>query len=99
MVPPGVTSVLICGRGGRTVYSGYEHLVAALNVLRTWPSTGSCTFAPGQHEPSYRLLFSYAQGPAVQVIIDGHCSPQIDNLSLQSASARGIVPIIEQLLR
>jgi hypothetical protein len=98
MVPPGVTSVLICGRGGRTIYSGYERLVAALNALRAWPSTGSCTFAPGQSVPSYRLLFSYPQGPAVQVNIDGHCSPQIDNLSLQSASARRIVPIIERLI-
>jgi hypothetical protein len=98
MVPPGVTSVLICGRGGRTIYSGYERLVAALNALPTWPSTGSCTFAPGQSGPSYRLLFSYPEGPAVQVNIDGHCSPQIDNLSLQSASARRIVPIIERLI-
>jgi hypothetical protein len=98
MVSPGVTSVTICGRGGRTIYAGYGRLIAALNALRTWPSTGSCTFAPGQHGPSYRLLFSYPEGPAVQVSINGHCSPQIDNLSLQSASARGIVPIIERLI-
>jgi hypothetical protein len=98
MVPPGVTSVTICGRGGRTVYSGYGHLVAALNALPARPSTRSCTSVPRKSGRSYRLLFSYPQGPAVQVSIEGRCSPQIDNLSLQSGSGRGIVPIIERLI-
>lgn len=99
MVPPGVTSLTICGQRDRTIYSGYQRLVAALNALPRQPSTRGCTQAPGKSGPSYRLRFSYAQGPAVQVNVDPNCSPQIDNLSLQSGSARSIVPIIERLLR
>lgn len=99
MVPAGSTAVTICGRGGRTLMAGYQALVTALNALPTFLSTRSCSWSPGLHGPSYRLLFSYPQGPAVQVSINGRCSPSVDNLGLQSVSARTIVPVIEALLR
>jgi hypothetical protein len=98
MVPPGSMSVTICGRGGRTVTSGFQPLVSALNALPTRVSTRGCSMTT-RHGPTYRLLFSYRQGPAVQVNIEGNCVPQVDNLGLQSDSAGTIVPIIERLLR
>jgi len=100
MVPPGSMSVTICRRhGGRTVSSGFQPLVAALNALPTRVSTRGCSMTNDHPLPSYRLLFSYREGPAVQVSIEGNCFPQVDNLGLQSDSARTIVPIIERLLR
>jgi len=101
MVPAGSTSVTICGRGGRTVSGaspGYQSLVTALNALPTQVSTRGCTTSSGRNGPTYRLLFSYPQGPAVQVIIDSRCTPSVDNLGLQADSARTVVPIIERLL-
>ncbi len=101
MVPPGSTSVTICGPDGRTLRtlrSGYRSLVAALNALHASPWDGSCTRAPGRPGPSYRLLFGYPRGPAVRVTVDGRCLPAINNISLEAASARTIVSIIEALL-
>jgi hypothetical protein len=47
---------------------------------------------------SYRLLFSYPQGPQVEVNVFGGCVPPIDNLYLQANNASSIVPILQQLL-
>jgi hypothetical protein len=99
MVPPGVISVTICGNRGRTLTAGYQALVTALNALPTHSSTRSCTLDPRLHEPRYRLLFSYRQGPPVEVFLQGNCSPPIDNGGLQADRARLIVPIIQRLLR
>jgi hypothetical protein len=98
MVPPGATSLTICTPAARTLTSGYQALTAALNALPTRPSTHECSGGPGPGAPFYELLFSYPQGPPVQVTIDAGCHPAIDNGALQSQSARTIVPIIQHLL-
>ncbi|HEV2451910.1 MAG TPA: hypothetical protein VGS62_08280 [Streptosporangiaceae bacterium] len=97
MVPPGSISLTICPQGARILTSGYQALTSALNALPTRPSTHSCSGGPG-HGPSYQLLFSYPQGPPVEVDIAANCHPAIDNYSLQSSTAHTIVPIIQHLL-
>ena len=100
MVPPGATSVSICGgHGGPTLTSGYAGLAAALNALPAKASDRQCSMAPGHHGRSYSLLFGYGEGPVVRVNVSSGCFPAIDNGSLQSGSARAIVPIISRLLR
>jgi len=99
MVPPGSTSLTICTPAAHTLTTGYQALTTALNALPTRPSTRTCTPGTGPAAPFfYQLLFSYPQGPPVQVTIARGCHPAIDNLSLQSASASSILPIIQQLL-
>jgi hypothetical protein len=98
MVPPGPASLTICTHRTRTLTSGYQTLVAALNSLPTRLSTASCSPGPGPAGPGYQLLFTYPRGPAVDVDITPRCHPEIDNLSLQSASATTILPIIRHLL-
>jgi hypothetical protein len=98
MVPASPTSPTICAAGAHTFTSGYQALVSALNSLPTYPSTRSCTHAPGRSGPSYQLLFAYPEGPPVLVFIYSDCKPEIDNLSLQSNSATSILPIIAKLL-
>jgi hypothetical protein len=39
------------------------------------------------------------RSPAVSVNITSGCHPEIDHLDLQSNSASGIVPVIQQLLK
>jgi hypothetical protein len=98
MVPAGSTSVTICApKAHRTITSGYQALARALNRLPTRRSTFTCTGSsgPGSY---YRLLFSYGEGPAVQVDISVGCHPAIDNLALQAASASTVMPIVRQLL-
>jgi hypothetical protein len=101
MVPAGATSVTICAtKAHRTVTSGYQTLVRALDRLRTGPSDGSCSMLPGSSSgPDYELLFSYPEGPAAAVFVNADCHPAIDNGNLQSASASSVVPIIQQLLK
>jgi hypothetical protein len=99
MVPAGSTALAICApKAHRTITSGYQDLARALNRLPTRRSTFACTglSGPGSY---YRLLFSYSEGPAVEVEISVGCHPAIDNLALQSASASTVMPIIQQLLR
>ncbi|HLQ54822.1 MAG TPA: hypothetical protein VK162_11170 [Streptosporangiaceae bacterium] len=98
MVPAGSTSLTICAPTARTLTSGYQTLVSALNSLPARPSTRSCSPTPRPSAPKYQLLFSYPQGPPVLVSIISGCHPEIDNLSLQSNSASSILPIIQQLL-
>jgi hypothetical protein len=92
--------VTICTRAAptRTLTSGYQALTSALNALPTRPSTHGCSGGAGPAAQFYELQFSYPKGPPVQVTIDVGCHPAIDNLSLQSPSARTIVPIIQHLL-
>jgi len=99
MVPAGSTSLTICAPKARTLASGYQLLVSALNRLPTRPSTRSCSPSPGPSAPEYRLLFSYPEGPPVSVLITSGCHPEIDNLDLQSNSASSILPVIQQLLK
>jgi hypothetical protein len=100
MVPAGSTSLTICaGRIVRRLTSGYQDLVAALNALPTRTSTFGCQSRPPFHGQNYQLGFGYPQGPPVQVWITAYCFPAIDNFSLQANSAKGIVPIIQWLLR
>lgn len=99
MVPAGATSLTICTvKAHRTVTSGYQSLVRALNQLPTRSSTLTCSGDTGPRS-YYDLLFSYPAGPAVLVMISPGCHPAIDNESLQSASASTVMPIIQQLLR
>jgi hypothetical protein len=100
MVPAGSTSVTICAPKARTrtLTSGYQALVSALNRLPTRPSTHSCSGTPA---PSgfYRIFFSYSEGPPVLVSILVGCHPAIDNDDLQATSASSVVPVIRQLLK
>lgn len=98
MVPPGSTSLTICAPAAHILTSGYQALTSALNALPVHPSTHYCGSRPGSETTFYLLLFSYPQGPPVQVTINGNCAPAIDNNSLQSASASTIAPIIQHLL-
>jgi hypothetical protein len=98
MVPAGSTSLAICARKARTLTSGYQTLVSALNRLPTRPSTGSCSATPRNSAPEYQLLFSYPEGPPVSVFILSGCHPEITSLDLQSNSASSILPVIRQLL-
>ncbi len=98
MVPAGSTSVTICAPRARTLTSGYQSLVSALNRLPTRPSTRSCAPTPTPSAPEYQLLFSYPEGPPVLVSILSGCHPEIDNLDLQSDGASSILPAIQQLL-
>jgi hypothetical protein len=100
MVPAGSTSLTICAdRRVRTVTSGYQGLVAALNALPARTSTQGCSSKPPFHGQNYQLEFAYPQGPAVQVRVSPYCYPAIDNLSLQAFSAKTILPLIERILR
>jgi len=91
MCSNGVTSLTICTPAAHTLTTGYQALTTALNSLPARPFTRTCP-------PFYQLVFSYPQGPPVQVAIARGCHPAINNLSLQSASASSILPIIQQLL-
>jgi hypothetical protein len=100
LVPAGSTSLTICVHGGgRTFASGYQRLVLALNALRVRPSTHTCYHTTGRYGPFYQLVFAYRQGPAVDIMINSGCQPEIDNLSLQSESASTVLPIVTRLLR
>jgi hypothetical protein len=99
MVPAGSTSLIICLRHRDIVRSGYHALVSSLNRLPTRPSTHGCSHSQGPGALRYRLLFTYSQGPAVLVLIQSGCHPEIDNLSLQADSASTIIPLIQQLLK
>lgn len=99
MVPPGATSLSICGgHGGPTFTAGFGGVVSALNALPTTPSDRQCSMT-SRHGRFYSLFFGYPEGPAVQVTVNSRCFPAIDNGSLQAGSARTIVPIIARLLR
>jgi len=98
MVPPGSISLTICTTAGRIFTAGYQALTTALNALPTRPSTHRCTNQTGLVASFYQLLFSYPQGPPVEVTIMGGCHPAVDNLSLQSQSASTVLPIIKRLL-
>lgn len=99
MVPAGSTSLTICApKAHRTITSGYQALVRALDRLPTRVSTRSCSGSPGPGS-YYQLLFSYPEGPAVSVSIAVGCHPEIDNLDLQSASASSVMPLVRQLLK
>jgi hypothetical protein len=99
MVPAGSTSVTICAAKARTLTSGYQTLVSALDRLPTRRSTGSCSPSPGPSAPEYQLLFSYPEGPPVSIFILSGCHPEIGNGDLQSDSASSILPVIRRLLK
>lgn len=99
MVPAGSVSLTICAPGTHTVTTGYQSLVSALNRLPASASTLSCSPSPPPSAPQYQLLFAYPEGPPVAVFITSGCYPEIDNFSLQSASASTIIPVIQQLLK
>jgi hypothetical protein len=100
MVPAGSTSVTICAPKARprTLTSGYQALVSALNRLPARSSTRSCSGSPGP-STSYQVFFSYPEGPPVMVTILVGCHPAIDNLDLQSDNASSVMPVIQQLLK
>jgi hypothetical protein len=98
MVPAGSTSLTICASKDRTLTSGYQGLVTALNRLPTRVSSRGCSASSGGAE-SYSLLFSYPQGPQVAVNVISGCIPAIDSLYLQANSASSILPILQQLLK
>jgi hypothetical protein len=99
MVPAGSTSVTICAPKARTrtLTSGYQALVSALNRLPTRPSTHSCSGTPGP-SGAYQVFFSYPEGPPILVSILVGCHPAVDNNGLQATSASSVMPVIQQLL-
>jgi hypothetical protein len=99
MVPAGPTSVTICAPNARTrtLTSGYQALVSALNRLPTRPSTHGCSGTPGP-SGAYQIFFSYPEGPPVLVSILIGCHPAIDNDALQATSASSVMPVVRQLL-
>jgi hypothetical protein len=100
MVPAGSTSVTICAPNARTrtLTSGYQALVSALNRLPTRPSTLGCSGTPGP-SGAYDIFFSYSEGPPVLVSILIGCHPAIGNGDLQATSASSVVPVVRQLLK
>jgi hypothetical protein len=99
MVPAGSTSVTICAPNARTrtLTSGYQALVSALNRLPTRPSTHGCSGTPGP-SGAYQIFFSYPEGPPVLVSILIGCHPAIGNDDLQATSASSVMPVVRQLL-
>jgi hypothetical protein len=99
MVPAGSTSLIICApKAQRTIISGHQSLVRALDQLPTRVSTHTCSGSPGPGS-YYQLLFSYREGPAVSVRITLGCQPAIDSGDLQSASASSVMPLVQELLK
>jgi hypothetical protein len=99
MVPADSASVTICAPNARTrtLTSGYQALVSALNRLPTRPSTHSCSGTPGP-SGAYEIFFSYPEGPPALVSILIGCHPAVDNNGLQANSASSVMPVIQQLL-
>jgi hypothetical protein len=99
MVPAGSASVTICAPNARTrtLTSGYQALVSALNRLPTRPSTFGCSGTPGPSR-DYEIFFSYPEGPPAQVSILVGCHPAVGNGDLQATSASSVIPVIQQLL-
>jgi hypothetical protein len=64
--------------------------------LPTKPTQSECQ-GDGRQSIYYHLLVHYAQGPDVLLRIDPHCTPAIDNGSLQASDASSITQILEQL--
>src|SRR5262249_11876337 len=94
MVPPGATPLTISTPAARTLTAGFQALPSGPTPPPASPSTHTCSGGP----PFYQLLFSYPDGPPVRVTIAGSCHPAIDNGSMQSPSARTILPIIQDML-
>ena len=99
MVPAGSASVTICAPRARTLTSGYQSLVSALNRLPALPSgLPGANCPPPAPSAQYQLLFSYPQGPPVLVFIFVGCHPEIFNGNLRAANASSILPVIQQML-
>jgi hypothetical protein len=104
LIPGTPTSILVCSSisGSQaslrttTLSHGYQHLVDALNALPTKPTQSGCQ-GDGRQSIYYQLLVHYAQRPDVLLNLDPHCTPAIDNGSLQASDASSITPILEQL--
>lgn len=106
MVPATPDSVLVCKGvylGRTTKYSsasattGFDDLVTELNAPATRTSTSMCQ-GDGRQSVFYELIFQYSVGSPAYVRIDPHCSPSIDNGSLQAVDSTAVVTVIEQLL-
>ena len=104
LVPAGSTSLTFCQPKVRTVTSGFQDLVRALDRLPTRTSTGNCSPLPGSAPAPgtrslYQFFLSYPQGPPVLVSIIGGCYPEVMTAGLQAHSASSVMPIIQQLLK
>jgi len=105
LIPGSPTSILGCSSVFRsptslqvtTLTDGFQPLIDALNALHTKPTTSECD-EDRNESIYYELLVHYAQGPAVAVYIDPHCTPAIDNHSLQASDASSVTPLLQQLL-
>lgn len=95
LVPPGSTSLTICGQRTHVITSNHQTLVSALNALKTHIRTTECVKAkPGF---DYRLIFGYPVGPTEAINVDAGCRPPITNGNIQADSTGGVVSIIKQL--
>jgi hypothetical protein len=79
------------------VNRNFEALVAAVNNLPTTPSVRGCQ-GDGMQNVAYEILANYPQGPPVNVRIDPHCTPSIDNGTLQATNPSTVIPLIQRLL-
>lgn len=109
LVPTGVTAVRICRAGRTTVRitepSVFQPLLAGLAAFPTEPSIIQCHYpivdaATKKEIPLsfYDVAFDYPSGPSVRLVVARGCRPALDNTSLQSADATGIIPMLEVLL-
>lgn len=113
LVPGTPVSVSICASSGEApprtgTTTDIADLVAALNALPTQPSTMSCnggpsatstsTSGPTKTVTTYTLVFHYAAGPAVRLVLIPGCNPPIFTSSLAAENDGGIVNLVEQLL-
>ncbi|HEV7205799.1 MAG TPA: hypothetical protein VGN18_14410 [Jatrophihabitans sp.] len=101
MVPDHPTAVTICTyrdgrRPVRTDRVDINDLVAALDALRTSPSTHTCQGSPT--DATYELEFTYRDGPPVWVRVSPGCTPSVDNGNLQASDANSVLAPLHALL-
>lgn len=103
IAPEGDPVVTVC----RTAKDGSQHpttltaaqsreVVAALRALPTRPTTGACQGDGGSTDHDFRLLLTYAAGPAVTVAVSPRCTPAVLAGGLEVVEADDLVRLVEQ---
>jgi hypothetical protein len=94
MAPSGLTGLVIC-RADRsypvTASASYAPIVHELNLVRSRPSTQSCT---GSGTGAYLVQLRYPDGPPVQINVTPGCQPSVDNGSLQATASATLLSLL-----
>jgi hypothetical protein len=97
-------AVHVCRQGNhsRTVTAKQGDLARLTTELirlpmTSWGYESQCGRA-GSPSQGYVLTFGYRVGPPVQIDIQEGCHPEIDNGSLQSDDASGVLLLVKHLL-